>query len=448
MLKVAFHTLGCKVNQYETEAMKEQFINEGFRVVGEEDVADVYVINTCTVTNLADRKSRQYIRRMKRISPESIVAVAGCYAQIKPEELKAMEEVNVVLGNGEKDKLIEYVMKAREEANSEGAKSCISHIIPYGCLTEYPEGGIVNSMENRTRAYIKIQEGCNKFCTYCIIPYARGMVRSRDPEMIVKEAESLVKKGFKELVLTGINTALYGMEQGFEFKRLDSEDEMIGIEVIIKRLNDMEGDFRIRLSSLEPTVVNKDYVVRLLNYPKLCHHLHLSIQSGSDKILKKMNRHYKQQDYLDIVGVLRDFDEDYGVTTDIIVGFPGEEDDDFKESLKVVRKAKFAGTHIFKYSKRDGTPASILTEQVKGEDKIRRSEELTKEAELVSEAFNRSLIDKVKTVLFEEEKDGLIIGYSDNYIRVYAKGNKSDLNEFRQVKFTEIYKDGLKGEIV
>ena len=250
MRKAAFHTLGCKVNQYETEAMKEQFAKRGFEIVGEEEAADVYVINTCTVTNLADCKSRQYIRRMKKVSPQAVVAVTGCYTQVKPEELEAMPEVDIVAGTGEKNNIIDYV----EEFFERGEKQ--KHILEYDALTSYHDKGIITSMDNRTRAFVKIQEGCNRFCSYCLIPFARGKVRSRDPEEILEEVRTLISKGFREVVLTGINTALYGAEKDFDFDREPGEEELSGLEALIKRLDAIDGTFRIRLSSLEPTVVD------------------------------------------------------------------------------------------------------------------------------------------------------------------------------------------------
>ena len=343
-MKAAFHTLGCKVNQYETEAMKEQFRDAGYEITGEEDPADVYIINTCTVTNLADRKSRQYIRRMKKQCPQAIVAVTGCYAQVKPEEVAALPEVDIVAGTGEKNHLVRYVGEYLQNHSKQ------THILEYDALTSYHDKGIITSMDSRTRAYIKIQEGCNRFCSYCLIPFARGQVRSRDPREIILEAQTLIANGFKELVLTGINTALYGTEENFLYPLLPSEQErgMRGIEIIINRLNALEGDFRIRLSSLEPTVVNADYVKRLLAYEKLCPHLHLSIQSGSDKIIAAMNRHYSREEYLDIVRVLKARDPHYGITTDIICGFPGETDEDFADSVRMVEEAGFLKVHAFK----------------------------------------------------------------------------------------------------
>src|SRR5665647_440892 len=266
-MKVAFHTLGCKVNQYETEALKEKFSLKGYSVVDEKEFADIYVINTCTVTSLADRKSRQYIRKMKKVNPKSIVAVTGCYAQISPDEVASIEEVNLVAGTNEKSMLVEYIEAYIEEYMLMDPKFTECHVRPYEELTEYEETGIITSMDSKTRAFIKIQEGCNRFCSYCIIPYARGPVRSRDLSEIMEEAKALIEKGFKEIVLTGINTALYGLDQeeensvyglGVDSGADSSTDS--GVEQIIKELNGLEGEFRIRLSSLEPTVVNKEYV--------------------------------------------------------------------------------------------------------------------------------------------------------------------------------------------
>lgn len=446
-MKIAFHTLGCKVNQYETEAMKEQFAAAGYEIVDEEDLADVYIINTCTVTNLADRKSRQYIRRMKKQSPQAVVAVTGCYAQVKPEELSAMEEVDIVAGTGEKNRLLQYVETFRKEKEKQ------EHIRTYEELSAYEDRGIITSMESRTRAYIKIQEGCNRFCAYCLIPFARGQVRSRNPEEVVQEAEALVQAGFKELILTGINTALYGTEDGFEKKWPLGEDEeaagVYGIERIIRRIDGLPGQFRIRLSSLEPTVIDADYVARLLPYEKLCPHLHLSIQSGSDRILSLMNRRYSREDYLEIVKVLKDFDPGYGITTDIIVGFPGETEADFEDSLDMIRRVRFCKVHGFRYSKRPGTAAAAMKEQIGGQVKNERIERLLSEGEAAAQEFFEGCIRRheVRTVLFEEWDEGLLTGYSENYIKVYAAGSEADLNQFRKVTLLESYKDGMKGEI-
>lgn len=452
-MDIAFHTLGCKVNQYETEAMKEQFTAAGHRIVGEEDPADVYIINTCTVTNLADRKSRQYIRRMKAQCPEAVVAVTGCYAQVSPEDLMAMDEVDIVTGNGEKDALLTYVETFCQDREKQ------KHVLSYDQLTAYQDSGVITSMESRTRAYLKIEEGCDRFCAYCLIPYARGHVRSRNPAEIVEEAKALIAAGFKELILTGINTALYGTEPGFVARygkamRLpdaETNPTSSGIVPLIALLNALPGEFRLRLSSLEPTVVNAGYVRQLFPYEKLCHHLHLSVQSGSDRVLKLMNRHYDRQAYLEIVKTLRDFDPGYGITTDIIVGFPGEQPEDFADSLRMVREAGFGKVHGFRYSKRPKTAAAKMKEQVSGEVKNQRITKLLTAGEAAASEFLQGCArrQEIRTVLFEErDADGWLVGYSDNYIRVRALGPETMVNRFQKVKLLEIEQDGMKGEIV
>lgn len=429
-MRVAFHTLGCKVNQYETESMKEQFQNAGCEIVGEEDIADVYVVNTCTVTNLADRKSRQFIRRARRINPDAVVAVTGCYAQIKPEEVSEIEGVEIVAGTDEKHKLFELVKAYFDEHH----KTVL--VKGYDELSEYEELGVIKGMESRTRAFIKIQEGCNRFCSYCIIPYARGKVRSRSAEEIADEVQGLVNKGYKEIVLTGINTALYGTDLGYG-----------GIEPLIAKLDALTGDFRIRLSSLEPTVIDSEYVKELLKYERLCHHLHLSIQSGSDAVIDAMDRHYSRQDYLDIVKVLRDFDPLYGVSTDIIVGFPGETDEDFQDSIRIVDEAGFCRTHVFKYSKRTGTKAAEMKNQVPGEIKNERSAELIAAAETAAEKFFAACEETTRQVLFEEKEDEYVTGYTDNYVKTYVVGDETMFNQFYEVRLLKKYKDGMLGEL-
>ena len=432
-IKIAFHTLGCKVNQYETEALKEKFVQKGYEIVSDEDRADIYVINTCTVTNLADRKSRQFIRKAKRLNEDAVIAVTGCYAETDPDEVSSIEGVSLVCGTGEKAELPKYIEEYMSEKGVvvEGAGDRER-------LDSYHSDGIITGMDSRTRAYIKIEEGCDRFCSYCIIPYARGKVRSRSLAEIKAETKGLVDRGFKEIVLTGINTALYGKDIGFDC-----------IEPLIAELDAMPENFRIRLSSLEPTVINKEQVRSLLKYKKLCPHLHLSIQSGSDNTLSTMSRRYTRQEYLDIVKELRSFDPHYGITTDIIVGFPGESDEDFAESISVCDEAQFVKVHAFKYSPRRGTKAAEMKNQIHGELKNQRSQALIAHAEKVSEDFRRSCEGSIRTVLFEEfEGDALMCGYTDNYIRVYTQADESKLNEFCKVKLDKVYKDGMKGVII
>ena len=439
-MKVAFHTLGCKVNQYETEALALKFRERGYEIVGETDFADVYIINTCTVTGLADRKSRQYIRKMKKLNPESVVAVTGCYAQISPDEVQAVEGVNIVSGTNEKGKLIDYIESFFVERLPQ------MHVLPYEELKTYEETGLVTATETRTRAYIKIQEGCNRFCSYCVIPYARGSVRSRAVTDVLAEAKGLLEQGFKELVLTGINAALYGTEPGFE----QAPDGMYGIEWIIKELNDLPGEFRIRLSSLEPAVVNAEYVKNLMKYEKLCPHLHLSAQSGSDEILKAMNRPYDRNDYLEIVSVLKEFDPEYGISTDLIVGFPGETEEHFQDSVKLVDEVGFCKVHAFKYSQRPMTKAATMKNQIAPPVKKVRSQVLMEAGEMASQRFYEANRGKVRTILVEEYLENIdcMTGYTDNYIRVYIKGRQDELiNTFCPVQLDESFMDGMSGTL-
>lgn len=442
-LKAAFHTLGCKVNQYETEALTEQFRDAGYDIVEDTRAADVYVINTCTVTHISDRKSRQYIRRMKHMNPDAVIAVTGCYVQVSPEEVAEIPEVDIIAGTNEKSHLLSYV----EEYMADCRKQV--HVLSYGELDRYDETGTIRSMESKTRAYIKIQEGCNRFCSYCIIPYARGKVRSRKPSDIIKEAQSLIDSGFKEIVLTGINTALYGTEAGFESDISDEyADTLYGIEKIIYLLDRIEGDFRIRLSSLEPTVVDRDYVKRLMRYDRLCHHLHLSVQSGSDHVISLMNRNYTRKEYLDIVEAVREFDSEYGLTTDIIAGFPGETEQDFEDSLDIIDGAGFLKVHAFPFSRRKGTVAYDMEEQIPDRVKKDRTKQLIERGEKASRDFMKRNIGSVRRVLIEETDDaGTASGYTDNYIKVYVDDYRKETGQFCDVYLKELRDDGISGEI-
>lgn len=444
-MKIAFHTLGCKVNQYESEALSERFREKGHEIVGENEFADVYIINTCSVTSLADRKSRQYIRRMKRVNPASVVAVTGCYSQVSSAEVAAIDGVNIVTGTNEKSRLPEYI-----DEYIAGDGSQIVAVKERKDLIGYDEMGIITSMESRTRAYIKVQEGCDRFCSYCIIPYARGTVRSRAPQDVVNEARALIEKGFKELILTGINTALYGTENGFAEKYPECAEKP-GIESIISLINEIDGDFRIRLSSLEPTVINADYVKGLFKYEKLCHHLHLALQSGSSRVIELMNRNYTREEYLEIVNALKEFDANYGISTDIIAGFPNESEEDFRESINMIYEAGFCKVHAFNYSKRPGTVAADMKGHLPPDIKSRRTAALIKAGAEASQKFFIKNAGTVRRVLFEEfdVDNNEFIGYTDNYIRVYAAGGCEKAykcNEFCDVKLLAPYKDGMRGE--
>ncbi len=447
-MKIAFHTLGCKVNQYESEAIAAAFEQQGYTVVDEREFADVYVINTCTVTAVADKKSRQYIRRMKKVNPDSVVVVTGCYAQISPDEVSAVDGVDIVAGTNEKSRLTDYVAEFQENGMRQ------LHVKGYEELDTYDETGMVTSTENRTRAYIKIQEGCNRFCSYCVIPYARGKVRSRGLSEIVAEAEKLIAGGYREIVLTGINTALYEMETIRPDKEGNLPEEPYGVEKVIAALSRIPGDFRIRLSSLEPAVVNADYVKRLLKYDKLCHHLHLSAQSGSSRVLEAMNRPYDRKAYLEIVSVLREADPYYGLSTDIIVGFPGEKEADFEESCSLAEECSFCKTHIFKYSKRPFTKAALMKGHVAPQVKNRRSDKLHEVGKKSAEAFFAANTGRTERVLAEEilEEQRMITGYAGNYIKVYIPYENPEeaqgkLNLFVSVKLKEVYRDGMLGQM-
>jgi len=437
-MRVAFHTLGCKVNHYETEAMREAFVSRGAISAGEEEPADVYIINTCTVTNIADRKSRQYIRRMKKENPDALIVVTGCYAQVEPEEVALMPEVDLVIGNGQKSMICDMVI---EKLSHRDAGRTEVHVLPRRELTEYEDMGLVTSSEpGMTRAYIKIQEGCDRFCSYCLIPYARGPVRSRPPEEIVSEAAMLLDSGVREIVLTGINTALYGTEPGFGCELAD----------LLARLDAIDGDFRIRLSSLEPTVVDKEHVEKIIRFKRLCHHLHLSVQAGSDHILRSMNRHYTRAEYLDIVKAIRDYDPVFGITTDIIVGFPGETDADFEDTMDIARRSEFGKIHVFRYSPRKGTAGASLPDAVPGDIKIRRSFELEKAGSEITSEFRMKNIGMEHTVLIEERRDDYLTGFTGNYIRAYIMAPDRDnddamIGAFCSVVLTEPFLDGCKG---
>ena len=449
-MKVAFHTLGCKVNHYETEAIKEAFVSRGAEVVGEEEFADVYIINTCTVTNIADRKSRQFIRRAKRVNPDALVAVTGCYAQVSADEVAAMPEVDLIVGNGRKSEICGLVMrKLSERAESQKetgsrpapADSSGTHadvlVLPREELDYYEDMGRIEAgSDGMTRAYIKIQDGCDRFCSYCLIPYARGPVRSRPAAEIIGEVSALVGAGHREIVLTGINTALYGTEPG-------AECSLSQLLTMLDELSAPDGeDFRIRLSSLEPTVVDKDNVEEIIRHKRLCHHLHLSVQNGSDAVLKSMNRHYTRAEYLDIVKALREYDPQFGITTDIIVGFPGETEEDFRDTLDIVKEAGFGKTHVFRYSPRKGTAGAKLKGTVPEAVKKERAGILEEAAEEVALDFRRSIIGKEQTVLIEEEEDGYMTGYTGNYVKVYIK-DCGKPGGFCRVIPTDLFRDGV-----
>ncbi|MGO3167787.1 tRNA (N(6)-L-threonylcarbamoyladenosine(37)-C(2))-methylthiotransferase MtaB [Senegalia sp. (in: firmicutes)] len=432
MESVSFYTLGCKVNQYETDAIAESFRNNGYNINNHNEKSDVYVINTCSVTNLGERKSRQFIRKSKKENPQAIICVIGCYAQISPEEVSNIAGVDLIIGTKEKNRIVELCEKAKNENTK---INIVENVMDINKFEELD----ANSIQENTRAYIKIQEGCNQFCSYCIIPYARGPIRSRDFENIIKEAKTLVDKGFKELVLTGIHVASYGKDLG-EISLID----------VIEEVHKIQGLKRIRLSSIEPMLITDEFMKRLSRLTKICPHFHLSLQSGSDTVLFRMNRKYNTKQYKERVEIIRAFMPDAAITTDIIVGFPGETKEEFEETYEFVKEIKFANVHVFKYSKREGTPAAEKKDQIHGTIKNDRSKKLIDLAEEQSKDFMKKFLNKEKDILIEStsRKEGYMEGYTDNYIRVAIKASKELENEIIDTKLIEIEDDKVLGEII
>lgn len=430
--KVSFYTLGCKVNQYETEAMIELFLKANYEIVDPDDYADVYVINTCTVTNLSDKKSRQFIRKSKNKNNEAVIAVVGCYSQVSPEQIENIEEVDVILGTDNRNKIVEI---CEEFMNNKERVNLVNDIMK---VKEFEELKI-DDVEGKTRAFIKVQDGCNQYCSYCIIPYARGSIRSRKVESIVEEVKRLASAGFKEVVLTGIHIASYGKDLG-ETRLID----------LIEEIHDVSGLERIRLGSLEPTLITDDFMKRLSRLKKVCNHFHLSLQSGSDSVLKRMNRKYTTDEYKKIVELIRSYMTDVAFTTDIIVGFPEETDEEFNETFKFVKEIEFSKVHVFKYSPREGTPAAKL-KQLDGNIKQERSKSLIELSDELNKEFNEGFIGRKIDVLFEEEskqEENYMEGYTTNYIRVLAKGDESLEGKIRSIDINSTYGDSLVGEVV
>lgn len=423
-------TLGCKVNQYESEAMAELFEKNGYiQVDNDTDVADVYIVNTCTVTNLSDRKSRQYIRRAKRENPDSTVAVVGCYAQVAPKEVEKIEGVDVVIGTSERSKIVDLI----EEAKEEDKKINIVRDIKKDRDFQFIK---IDENFHKTRSYMKVQDGCNRYCTYCIIPYARGTIRSRRIGDCVREAIRLANAGYKEIILTGIHVGSYGVDLG-PVRLID----------LIEAIAEVDGIERIRLSSVEPNIISEDFMIRAIACSKLCDHFHLSLQSGSNKVLKDMNRHYNREEFIEKTKIIKKYMPYAGLTTDIIVGFPGESDEDFEDSMSIVREVEFSKVHVFKYSKRKNTPAADRADQVDGNIKIKRSEELIKLQDQYLKKFREKNMPRTLKVLFEEFDQGYYFGYTDNYIRVKVKSDKDLINKILDVKLVDNEEVAL-GELV
>ena len=405
--KVALHNLGCKVNAYEVEAMQQLLEQAGYEIVPFEPGADIYVINTCTVTNIADRKSRQMLHKAKKMNPEAIVVATGCYVQTGGEKLEKDEAIDLVLGNNQKINIVEALAEYAENKPGHG-----SHVIKINQTKEYEELSIDHTAEH-VRAYIKVQDGCNQFCTYCIIPYARGRVRSRNIESVLKEVRALAEKGYKEVVLTGIHLSSYGVDFPEEKKET--------LLSLIRAVHEIEGIRRIRLGSLEPGIVTREFAEGIAALPKVCPHFHLSLQSGCDETLERMNRRYRSGEYRERCELLREVYGNPALTTDVIVGFPQESEEEFRKSYDFVDSIRFYETHIFKYSRRQGTKAAAMDGQLTEAEKSFRSEKMIELHHRHAGDYEKSMLGKNLEVLIEEEytKDGRTwyLGHSREYIK-------------------------------
>ena len=417
MKKVAFITLGCKVNQYETNAMTQQFIEKGYKIVEHTEKADIYIVNTCTVTNMSDRKSRQMLRREKELNKDAIIVACGCYAQTAKEELEQMEEIDLVLGNNEKKDIVKYVGKYIESKIPEIKTEDVMQ------QKEFIEFGDVIFTE-KTRAVIKIQDGCDRFCSYCIIPYARGRVRSRKPEYVISEITEIAKNGIKEVVITGIHIASYGKDFKEDYALIN----------LLEEINQIKGIERIRLGSIEPLLITEEFVNRLKKLEKICHQFHLSLQSGCDETLKRMNRRYTTEQFKEIAHLLRKNFSDAVLTTDIIVGFPGESEEEFETTYKFLEEIKFYKMHIFKYSPRKGTKAEKMENQIDGNKKEERSKKLIELSNKNEREYNQKYIGQDVEVLFEEEKNGVWQGHTKNYILAHYKTSENVENQIIKLK--------------
>ena len=431
--KVALHNLGCKVNAYEVEAMQQLLEKAGYEIVPFTEGADVYLINTCTVTNIADRKSRQMLHKAKKMNPDAIVVAAGCYAQADTEKLKEDNAVDLILGNNQKTQIVEVL----EEYEKEHSKQV--QVIEINHTKEYEELSIEQTAEH-VRAYIKVQDGCNQFCTYCIIPFARGRVRSRKIADVLREVETLASKGYKEVVLTGIHLSSYGVDF--------SKEERESLLSLIQAVSKVEGIQRIRLGSLEPRIITEEFLEGIVATGKVCPHFHLSLQSGCNKTLKNMNRRYSAQEYAEKCELIRKYYSAPALTTDVIVGFPMETEEDFEESYEFVKNIHFYETHIFKYSRRHGTKAAAMDGQLTEAVKAQRSEKLLELHDIRAKEYEEAMIGKTIELLLEEEieEDGKMwyVGHSREYVRaVIEKTEAHQVNDLVEAKVTGFVADHL-----
>ena len=428
-MKFSFYTLGCKVNQYETQAMEQLLLAQGHEIGRFDEVCDGYIINTCSVTAVADKKNRAVIRRCRKLHPNALIGVCGCYSQHAAEDVEKLE-VDIVSGSGGREEFLSMMLSALEDRQR---KTSVDNALRRREFEVLPAGGL----SERTRAMLKVQDGCVNFCSYCIIPYTRGPVRSAPLELAVRQAKELAAQGFREIVVTGIEIASWGVD-------LPGKPNMV---MLIEAICQAVPDLRIRLGSLEPRVITEEFCETLAKYPNLCPHFHLSMQSGCDSVLARMKRKYNTERYYESVQLLRKFFPGCALTTDMIVAFPGETEEEFEASLDFIQTCAFAEMHIFPYSRRPGTPADKMPGQHPNAVKEERSHRAIAVAEEMTIAYRRSLIGSTAEVLFEEPSDGYFTGHAPNYVRIYAPGE--DLhNKLRTVRITGVLQDGVLGEIV
>lgn len=428
---VSFTTLGCKVNQFETEAMTELLEKEGFEVLPTGEQSDIYIINTCAVTKESERKSRQFINKAKRINPNALVVAVGCSVQLNGEKLNKETDVDIIIGTKHKGNIGRLI---KEKLNDVEIKPDVIEEF-YG--REDFEELKISTVHDKTRANIKIQDGCSQFCSYCIIPYVRGPIRSRKHDDIVEEIKKVAANGYKEIVLNGIHISSYGRD-------IQEQDALIKL---IEAINEIEGIERIRLGSLEPKLITEDFVKRYSKLDKVCDHFHLSLQSGSDTVLQRMNRKYTTAEYKNNVGIIRKYMPEAGITTDIIVGFPGETEEEFNETLEFVKDIKFSRIHVFKYSVREGTKAAEMSNQVNDSIKAQRSKILIDLADSISNEFMKQFIGRKMPILVEtEKKENLFEGYTTNYLKVLLKNDINIKNKIVDVPIKGVRNDYLAGE--
>ncbi|AWB45419.1 tRNA (N(6)-L-threonylcarbamoyladenosine(37)-C(2))-methylthiotransferase MtaB [Paenibacillus sp. CAA11] len=435
MPSVAFYTLGCKVNFYDTEAIWQLFKNEGYEQVDFEQTADVYLINTCTVTNTGDKKSRQIIRRAVRRNPDAIVAVTGCYAQTSPAEILDIPGVDLVIGTQDRDKIMPYVQQLQQQREPINAVRNIMKTREFEELD-------VPDFADRTRAFLKIQEGCNNFCTFCIIPWSRGLSRSREPKSVIEQAKQLVAAGFKEIVLTGIHTGGYGDD-------LDN----YRLSDLLWDLDKVEGLERVRISSIEASQIDDKMLEVLKGSSKMCRHFHIPLQAGNDEVLKRMRRKYTIAEFEEKIRKIREFMPDVAITTDIIVGFPGETDELFRDGFEAIKRIGFSEMHVFPYSKRTGTPAARMEDQVDDEVKNARVHELIDLSEQMQLQYAEKFVGEVLDVIPENDDKGLagegrIMGYSDNYLQIVFEGSEDLRGQVCRVKLTKAGVNTCEGVLV